>query len=92
MQTILYRMEKIGKDLQNCKIYQVRNTVNAEIYIGSTSQKLCKRMVIYRQYSVARVGRFYDEMRRIGKEHFYIELVESYPCKNNEQLTARVQH
>ncbi len=85
-------MNKNRKDLQNCKIYQVRNSVNDDLYIGGTSQKLCKRMAIHRQYSVSHVGLFYDEMRRLGKEQLYIELIEKYACASNEQLTARVQH
>jgi hypothetical protein len=85
-------MDKNRKDLQNCKIYQVRNSVNDDLYIGGTSQKLCKRMAIHRQYSVSHTGLFYDEMRRLGREQFYIELIEKCPCDSNEQLTARVQY
>jgi hypothetical protein len=81
-------MGKNSKDLNNSKIYQVRNNVNDDIYIGSTCQKLCKRMALYRQYSTSHDGLLYDEMRRLGKEQFYIELIEDYPCENNEQLTA----
>ena len=32
----------------NSKIYSVRNNFNDEIYIGSTSSDLCKRMVKHR--------------------------------------------
>ena len=31
----------------------------------------------------------YQKMREIGKQHFYIELYEEYPCKNIEQLRKR---
>ena len=31
-------------------------------------------------------------MRRLGREQFYIELIEKCPCDSNEQLTARVQY
>jgi hypothetical protein len=85
-------MDKNRKDLQKCKIYQVRNSVNDDLYISGTSQKLSKRMAIHRQYSVSHTGLFYDEMRRLGKEQFYIELIEDYPCDSNDQLTARVQY
>ena len=66
--------------------------MNDDLYIGGTSQKLCKRMAIHRQYSVSHTGLFYDEMRRLGREQFYIELIEKCPCDSNEQLTARVQY
>ena len=49
-------------------------------------------MAIHRQYSVSHTGLFYDEMRRLGREQFYIELIEKCPCESNEQLTARVQY
>jgi hypothetical protein len=46
-------------------------------------------MALYRQYSASHDGLLYDEMRRLGKEQFYIELIEDYPCENNEQLASR---
>ena len=45
----------------------------------------------HRQYSIARDGKLYDEMRRLGKEHFYIELIETYPCGNKDELVAKHQ-
>jgi hypothetical protein len=47
-------------------------------------------MVLYRQDSVERQGLVYDEMRRLGKEHFYIELIENYPCNNKGELESRL--
>ncbi len=85
-------MDKNSKDFKNCKIYQVRNTVTNDIYIGGTCQQLRMRMAIYRKCSVSHNGLFYEEMRRLGKEQFYIELVEEYPCENKYQLTARKQY
>ena len=31
-------------------------------------------------------NKLYAKMRELGKEHFYIELIEEYPCDNIEQL------
>jgi hypothetical protein len=85
-------MDKNSKDFKQAKIYQVLNTVNGSIYIGSTCQTLRKRLYDYRKCSASHVGSLYDEMRRLGKEHFYIELIEDYPCENKCQLTVRSQY
>ena len=74
-------MDKNSKEFKQAKIYQVLNTVNDSIYIGSTCQTLRKRLYEYRKCSASHVGSLYDEMRRLGKEHFYIELIEDYPCE-----------
>ena len=34
----------------------------------------------------------YQKMNEIGIENFYIELIENYPCENNDQLRAREKH
>ena len=31
-------------DYQESKIYKIYNTINDDIYVGSTTQKLCERM------------------------------------------------
>jgi len=36
-----------------------------------------------------RHGKIYDLMREIGKDTFYIELLELYPCNGREELRAR---
>ena len=64
-------MDKNGKDYKHGKIYQVLNHINDKVYVGSTYQILRKRMDVHRQYSVARDGLIYEEMSRVGQEHFY---------------------
>jgi hypothetical protein len=83
--------EKNHKNYINGKIYQVINNVNDKIYVGSTCQILCKRMGMHRHYAAAHEGKLYDEMRRLGKTHFYINLIENYPCKDKEELVAKQQ-
>ena len=72
----------------NSRIYSIRNNFNDEIYTGSTSSDLCKRMVKHR--SVAKQeplkSPFHTYMNENGIENFYIELVEDYNCENIEQL------
>jgi hypothetical protein len=88
--TIKNTIEKNIKDYNNGKIYQVLNNINDDVFVGSTCQTIRRCMVLYRQDSVARQGLVYDEMRRLGKEHFYIELIENYPCNNKGELESRL--
>ena len=77
---------------QRGKIYCIRNKVNDDVYIGSTCQSLSQRMSEHRQalnkdkYNNMKI---YQLMKEIGLEHFYIELLEDYPCENVYQLHRR---
>ena len=76
---------------QNGKIYAVKNDITDDIYIGSTTMALSKRMVKHRSHAKTKpdflpLTKFMNE---IGIEHFYIELVEDYPCINKEHLNKR---
>ena len=75
----------------NSKIYSIRNTINDDIYIGSTSSELCKRMVKHRSTAKQEPHKspFHTYMNENGVENFYIELVEDYSCENIEQLRKR---
>ena len=79
-------------DYKNGKIYQILNNINDEVYVGSTTQPLCKRLYTHKSNSKGRVeckAPLYELMREIGKDIFYIELIELYPCNNREELRAR---
>ena len=88
--------EKGTKDYANGKIFAIYNYIDPTfIYVGSTCQSLSKRLSKHRRDINCRKSQtvpLYMKMREIGKEHFYIELVEEYPCNNNEQLRAREGH
>lgn len=80
-------------DYKNGKIYKLVNTIDDEIYVGSTCQLLCQRMGLHR--TAAKKGnksKLYQTMRGYGLENFKIVLVEEYPCENKEQLRAREEH
>ena len=80
------------KDFRNGKIYSIRNWVDDEIYVGSTTQTLSKRMERHRGnlYSEKCWNyRLYQKMRDIGKQHFYIELIEKYECNDIDELRKR---
>ena len=76
------------------KYMLLRNDITDDVYIGSTIvMSYVKAMVKHRmrcedetKYIHAIDSR---KMNEIGIEHFYIELVEDYPCKNKEHLNKR---
>ena len=85
-------MTEVFNKYRNGKIYKVFNTIDDSIYIGSTVQSLSHRMIKHKddvksnkeyQTTICKL------MKQLGVEHFYIELVESYPCDSKEELNAR---
>ena len=80
------------KDYSKSVIYSIRNDIDTNIYIGSTTQELSKRMADHRYNHVKNSQKLYDKMRGVGVEHFYIELIEEYPCSNLQQLRKREGH
>ena len=73
----------------NGKIYKIWNLANDEIYVGSTTQALSKRMAEHRvrakDVKQAHLP-LYRLMCEIGIESFYIELLETCPCNSIEEL------
>ena len=79
-------------DYSNGKIYCIRNYLTDDIYVGSSCQPLCKRLSWHNSSlnkQKCNNNQLYRKMREIGKEHFYIELLEKYPCSSKEELRAR---
>ena len=77
---------------QEGKIYKIYNTVNDEIYIGSTTRKLSERMAEHRKpYTIKRHGHLpiYEAFIEFGVENFFIELVEKCPCNDIEELSKK---
>ena len=75
----------------NSKIYAVRNTLDEDIYVGSTTMKLCQRMIKHRCAANTRPSnqKINKKMNELGINNFYIELIENFPCDNIEQLRKR---
>ena len=77
---------------QEGKIYKIYNTTNDDIYVGSTTQKLCERMRDHR-YSItdAKAGKqlIYKAFREHGVDNFYIELIEKCPCNDRQELRRK---
>ena len=76
-------------DYQNGKIYCIRNSINDEIYVGSTTQRLSKRFSKHKSDMKVLSGKLYQKMNNVGIENFYIELIENYPCNSKEELNKR---
>jgi predicted GIY-YIG superfamily endonuclease len=72
------------------KIYCIRNTVDDDIYVGSTTQLVCKIMVHHPSHMHRHIQmKLYTKMRELGVEHFYIELVEKGACESKADLCKR---
>ena len=72
-------------------IYKITNTINSDIYIGSTTSDLETRMIKHKSDAKKRpdISRFYTYMNEIGIDNFDIELVEEFPCESKEALQNR---
>ena len=77
-------------DYSKGKIYKILNNIDDEIYIGSTSETLSRRMARHRSLANTNpYNKLYTHMIDIGIDKFYIELVENYPCNDVYELIAR---
>ena len=77
---------------QGSKIYKIYNTINDDIYVGSTTQKLCERMRDHRFcITDAKAGKqlIYKAFIEHGVDNFYIELIEKYPCNDRGELRRK---
>ena len=71
-------------DYNNGKIYQILSNVHDDVYVGSTTQHLCKRLYKHKADTKVRDCNIHKLIREIGEDKFYIELIESYPCNSKE--------
>ena len=84
-------------DYTHGKFYKLINSINSDIYIGSTTYPyLSERLHAHRGQSKDNTGRrdskLYIFMRDIGKDNFKIELIEKYSCNSKKELTEREQY
>lgn len=73
----------------DARIYSIRNCIDDDIYIGSTTQSLVKRFSEHkRELNKTKIRKYklYDKFRELGIDNFYIELVQEVNCENREQL------
>ena len=82
-------------DYKNGKIYKIVSDLTDKIYIGSTTQPLCKRHSIhrnnYKRFVNGKVGNISSfELVKLGKTD--IILIEDFPCERKDQLHARERY
>ena len=87
-------MNRKNKDTmyQHAKIYVIRSYQTDDLYIGSTCNMLSKRLSCHKskyKLYLNRKHHYVTAFDIIKYGDAYIELLESYPCKNNEELLAR---
>ena len=77
---------------QEGKIYKIYNTINDDMYVGSTTLKLCERMRDHRKCVNNEAKQhllIYKAFREHGIEHFFIELIEKCPCDDKDELRKK---
>jgi len=77
------------------KIYKIESYQTNDIYIGSTCQPLCERIAGHRKdYKRWKNGkcRYITSFSILDFDDAFIQLLESYPCSNKEELTARERY
>ena len=85
-------------DYKSGKTYCILNNINSEVYVGSTCSMLSKRMHEHRVKANSTKRTYgskaptHQAIRALGPEHFYSELIESYPCKSKDELKTREGH
>ena len=82
-------------DYSKGKIYKIFNTIDDDIYVGSTVETLQKRFTRHRCCSTKQRTqhfRIYQKMNDIGFDNFCIQLLEEYPCRDKTELNAREGH
>jgi len=78
---------------ENAKIYKVQNTITDDVYVGSTTQPLSKRLTQHRaQVKKGMKSKLSSLMEELGTDVFFIELIESYSCESIDELKAYENH
>ena len=80
-------------DYKNSKIYKLYSPSKNIVYIGSTTQPLCKRLskhlTDYRAYNKDNKKTYYTSFLVLECEDYKIELLEEYACNNRAQLCKK---
>ena len=71
------------------KVYRIVNSEADDVFIGSTSQPLYKRLYLLRADALSgKASALCDLMRQLGKDKFRIELLEEFPYTSADQTKA----
>tara|TARA_R110002096_G_scaffold25101_6_gene78850 strand:+ start:1806 stop:2237 length:432 start_codon:yes stop_codon:yes gene_type:complete len=79
------------------KIYKIVDNTNGNIYIGSTAEKrLCRRLqkhkAYYKSYFMGQSKTKTACFKIIDNGDYRIELIETFPCDNIDELHKREQY
>lgn len=70
---------------KNAKIYCIRSYQTDDVYIGSTTRKLCQRMAEHRR-DFKDEKRYTSSSELLKYDDCYAELIKECPCENIQQL------
>jgi hypothetical protein len=71
----------------NAKIYKIINSIDDQIYVGSTTQSLRQRFSVHKcEAKRSPERKLYKHFLKLGIEHFKIILIKLFPCKNKTKL------
>ena len=71
----------------NGKVFKISNDMNADVFVGSTSNSLSSRFWQIRQNAkLNKPGKLYDMMRELGESHFRMDPILEYDCETKEEL------
>ena len=76
----------------NGKVYKLVNGIDSKIYVGSTTQILCKRLADHKHTAKHKPQFVHTHLNTIGWDTVRIILIETVECFNKEQLMMREQH
>lgn len=69
------------------KIYAIRSHQTDQIYIGSTTETLCRRFDKHKSY--IKENRYCSSCEILKYPDAYIELIELFPCSSKEELNKK---
>ena len=86
--------------IPNGQIYKIcsNHPEITDIYVGSTEQKLGRRMAshrnVYKRYlkNLATNISIFESFTKYGVDKFHIELIENFPCNTKTELKSRENH
>jgi hypothetical protein len=76
---------------QNGRIYKITSFQTEQIYVGSTTKTLCRRMADHRS-AFKKPVKNYTAFIILAFDDAFIELIENFPCNSKEELEARERH
>lgn len=78
------------------KIYKIECDGVDKVYIGSTTQPLCRRMAnhkkMFKMYNEGSTKLYYASYDVLKYDNAKITLIEDFPCERKDQLVARERY